>query len=53
MSKRYRKGVLGLDPALDKRERRAYEKVQRMVEKKEAKKLDKWITDFAKGKNWL
>jgi len=53
MNKRFKKGVLGLDPALDKREKKAYEKVQRMIEKKEAKKLDKWIGNFAKGENWL
>lgn len=53
MSKRFKKGVLGLDPSLEKREKQAYEKVQKIIEKKDAKSLDKWVDNFSKGKDWL
>jgi len=40
--------------AVDELEEKKYEKVQRAIEKKELKKLDRWIRQFAGGKeDWL
>lgn len=45
--------LLGRDLAFE-REQKRYEKVQRVIEKKDAKKLNRWIKQFAGGKeDWL
>jgi len=41
------------EKALEKEDRK-YEKVQRALEKKDLKKLSRWIGNFAKGKkDWV
>ncbi len=48
-----RKGLIISDKEF-KNEQKRYEKVQRAIEKKDFKKLGKWLGNFGKGKdNWL